>query len=257
MEAEKWTVYCHTAPNGKKYVGITSKNPEIRWNNGNGYRANKHFFAAIKKYGWNNISHEILAEVYSKDLACELEKRFIETYDSANPKKGYNNTLGGEFGVKHTDFVKEALSKKQKENWNIPEYRENMVFKHTGKKHSAKTKEKMRMVHAPENITEEQRKKMSAASKGRKYINRKGHLHTEESKKKISQSKKGIYAGGKGKEPRKIICVETKQIFESVKSASEIVGATPSGIYRCCSKERETAKKFHWEFLDVYMAEKP
>jgi predicted GIY-YIG superfamily endonuclease len=27
---EAWTVYMHTCPNNKRYVGITSKKPEVR-----------------------------------------------------------------------------------------------------------------------------------------------------------------------------------------------------------------------------------
>lgn len=37
-EEKKWCVYIHTVPSGKKYVGLTSKNPEDRWRNGRGYQ---------------------------------------------------------------------------------------------------------------------------------------------------------------------------------------------------------------------------
>ena len=29
-----YTVYEHIAPNGKKYIGITRRKPEYRWNHG-------------------------------------------------------------------------------------------------------------------------------------------------------------------------------------------------------------------------------
>lgn len=38
--------------NGKVYIGVTAKNPIIRWNEGDGYRANTDFYSDIKKYGW-------------------------------------------------------------------------------------------------------------------------------------------------------------------------------------------------------------
>ena len=69
-----YTVYKHTTPSGKIYIGITSNDPKYRWKNGYGYMNNKYFFNAIKKYGWNNISHEILftglseEEAYSKEI---------------------------------------------------------------------------------------------------------------------------------------------------------------------------------------------
>ena len=37
-----WKVYCHTFPNGKKYVGITGQSPESRWGaQGSNYRGQK------------------------------------------------------------------------------------------------------------------------------------------------------------------------------------------------------------------------
>ena len=32
-----WTVYKHTSPSNKVYIGITSREPKLRWDNGNGY----------------------------------------------------------------------------------------------------------------------------------------------------------------------------------------------------------------------------
>lgn len=45
-----YTVYIHITPNNKYYVGITSKDVNIRWRNGNGYSNNSHFFNTINKY---------------------------------------------------------------------------------------------------------------------------------------------------------------------------------------------------------------
>ena len=46
-----YSVYKHTAPNGKVYIGITSADVKDRWKNGYGYYRNEHFFKAITKYG--------------------------------------------------------------------------------------------------------------------------------------------------------------------------------------------------------------
>ena len=61
-----YIVYKHTCPNGKVYIGITSREAKLRWNCGNGYNNNKHFKSAIVKYGWNNIKHEILFDGLTK-----------------------------------------------------------------------------------------------------------------------------------------------------------------------------------------------
>ena len=54
-----YVVYKHTAPNGKVYIGITCRDPEERWANGKGYNG-QYFGRAVKKYGWENFSHEKL-----------------------------------------------------------------------------------------------------------------------------------------------------------------------------------------------------
>ena len=77
-----WCVYLHTNKiNNKKYVGITSRNPLVRWNNGNGYTSNKHFFNSIKKYGWKNgFEHEILYVNLSEEQAEKIEKELISKF---------------------------------------------------------------------------------------------------------------------------------------------------------------------------------
>lgn len=70
-----WTVYAHIAPNGKMYVGITSQKPENRWRNGlSGYNSNDHFCNAIRKYGWENFQHEIIASGLTIEEASNMEK---------------------------------------------------------------------------------------------------------------------------------------------------------------------------------------
>lgn len=91
-----YSVYVHTAPNGKKYVGITSREPEQRWKHGRGYSQNKHFASAINKYGWDNINHKIVVSGVSKETACKMEQALIAEYKSNDPRFGYNNSIGGE-----------------------------------------------------------------------------------------------------------------------------------------------------------------
>lgn len=92
---ELFIVYKHTAPNGKSYIGITSKSPELRWKDGHGYQGQKKFYNAILKYGWDNFTHEILFEGLTKELACQREIELIRQYDSV--RNGYNVSTGGEY----------------------------------------------------------------------------------------------------------------------------------------------------------------
>lgn len=93
-----YTVYRHTSPSGKVYVGITKCSPNKRWKNGNGYFSGFciKFANAIRKYGWDNLKHEILLENLSKSEACYAEKYLIRWYKMHN--NSYNITDGGSIG---------------------------------------------------------------------------------------------------------------------------------------------------------------
>ena len=119
-KSENYTVYKHTTPSGKSYIGITGKPVESRWLNGRGYKRNNHFWNAIQKYGWENITHEVLASNLTKEEACEAEKKYISMFQSADQSKGYNLTFGGEEGAKHTIESRRKLSESRKgQRFNI------------------------------------------------------------------------------------------------------------------------------------------
>lgn len=87
-----YCVYVHIFPNKKKYVGQTS-DPAKRWANGKGYARQRIVYAAIKKYGWENIDHIIVADGLSKAEADDLERKLIADYDAI--ESGYNVLIGG------------------------------------------------------------------------------------------------------------------------------------------------------------------
>lgn len=100
--SNSWTVYKHTFPDGKVYIGITGMDPEKRWCNGHGYlgrvdgKYNQPLIAhAIVKYGWSNILHEIVANGLSEKEAGNMEKELVEKYQSNNSNYGYNAADGG------------------------------------------------------------------------------------------------------------------------------------------------------------------
>lgn len=80
-------IYIHTCPNHITYVGM-SQRPEQRWNNGEGYKDNKNFYNAIRKYGWDNIKHEIVAETNYKWIAQKIERTLITEFKKK--KKSFN-----------------------------------------------------------------------------------------------------------------------------------------------------------------------
>lgn len=116
MEEKIYKVYKHALPvsvSGKEndmvYIGITSINPEDRWRNGLGYWNNKYFYNAIKKYGWDNFQHIIVADRLTKAEAENMEIDLIRQYDSSNRLYGYNIELGGNSFGKHSVEVIEKI----------------------------------------------------------------------------------------------------------------------------------------------------
>lgn len=138
-----FSVYKHSAPNGKVYIGITSQIPARRWRNGNGYYQNEHFTRAIKKYGWENFSHEVLYSGLNKSEACYIEKELIKQYKSNDDRYGYNNSTGGENpaeGKRHTQETKEKMSVSHKGKKNTPEHNLNISKAKKGKPNGLKGK---------------------------------------------------------------------------------------------------------------------
>lgn len=105
-----WCVYKHTTPSGKVYVGI-AKDVKHRWRgNGSGYKGSTRISNAIKKYGWDNIKHEILFSNLTKEDACQKEIDLIKQFNSTNPAFGYNLLSGGQCGL-HSKETKEKIQK--------------------------------------------------------------------------------------------------------------------------------------------------
>ena len=115
-----YTVYKHISPSGKVYIGITKRKPEYRWNKGKGYREDQLlFYRAIKKYGWDNFTHEILYTGLSEKDAKNIEISLIRQYKSLG--MSYNITDGGDGGrglhnkrKKMSDETKLKMSKSRK-----------------------------------------------------------------------------------------------------------------------------------------------
>jgi len=115
---KRWTVYCHTHIDGRRYVGITSQTWEKRWKNHiSAAKSSKggrwHFPNAIRKYGPAAFSHEVLGVYDSLEEANRIEKEKIEKWDLRNPLKGFNLAKGGQYRP-HPIW---------KSPWNDPEYR--------------------------------------------------------------------------------------------------------------------------------------
>ena len=117
MEEKKFCVYKHASPSGKVYIGITCRSLNKRWKNGKGYESG-YFRNALEKYGWENITHEILASGLSESEASIAEQFYTNLYNSTDEQYGYNLKEGGYSGGRYTDGVKKRISESNKQFWH-------------------------------------------------------------------------------------------------------------------------------------------
>lgn len=217
---QKYTVYMHIFPNNKKYIGITGQKAKERWRiNGNGYKPQKLVYRAIKKYGWDNIKHIIIAENLSVIDAGELEKKIIAKYNTTDPKFGYNQSIGGEnspIGVKRSEETRKKLS-----------------ISHMGQTHN-------KGYH----LREEQRQHLRKINLGKKL--------SEETKRKISEKNKGQKPSDLAIKRMKevcnkpVVCIETGISYISATIAAEKTGEHRNTITRHCRNEVINPR---WKFL--------
>lgn len=121
----RWMIYCHThIETGRRYVGLTKLTMMARWNQHVNNAAKKvgkgcrHFWNAIRAYGKNAFSHEVLEVCTDLDVANVAEECWIEFYDTTNSAKGFNLMRGGG----HTPHP-------IKNPWERPEYRARVMAK--------------------------------------------------------------------------------------------------------------------------------
>lgn len=205
---KRYTLYKHTSPSGKVYIGITSKNVKKRWQNGTGYLPCKAFHRAILKYGWDNITHEVLFTNLSKEMAEQLEILLIKhykqlgiSYNIANGGKGF---LGYKPNAKTRKLLSEAAKGRKPHTWK------------------EESKELLRQAHL-RNIesykTPDFREKISRA--------------VDYKKSKVLQF---------------TLEGELLRSFDSANEAQKYTGVDRGAILRCCKGKVKKAGNFIWEY---------
>lgn len=171
---DKYLIYKHTSPSGKSYIGQTKDYEQ---------RCKLHqqkgcpiFYRAIKKYGWENFTHDILQDNLSLEDANKLEQDYIIKYNTIYPH-GYNIRSGGLNQTIHP-LTREKISKANKGK------KKPMVAKfQTGRRQSHETIEKrvqhIRGKSRPDNV------------KIRASETHKGKIVSDETRLKQSQAKQG------------------------------------------------------------------
>ena len=219
-----YTVYQHKNKiNGKVYIGITSQKPEQRWGSqGCNYKSSPHFYSAIQKYGWDNFEHNILFTDLSKEQACLKEQELIKEYNSMNREFGYNSTSGGDIFTMNEE-TKQKISQAMMGNQN-----------NLGHPCSEEKKKKISNAQKGREFTEKHKQKLSEAAKNR-------HVPCSEEKKQILKEKSH-------KKP--VYCEELDKIFESVQECGRQLGIPATNISKLCNGRGKTLKGYHLRYYN-------
>lgn len=235
-----YCVYCHTNKiNGKKYIGITGTKPERRWMKGEGYKQNRHFYFAIQKYGWDNFEHDIFFEGLTKEEACQKEIELIELFRTTDERFGYNISTGGQSGAAGVKRDKALIEK-------IASY-------HRGKKTSEETKKKMSDAAKGRTFSPETLAKMSAAKKGIKIpketIEKMKATKRAKGQYVMRQETKNKLHDIKPKTP--VYCAETGQTYDSIQTASRMLGFPATNICAVCKGKHKHHKGYHFQYASL------
>ena len=121
-----YSVYVLTSPEGKRYIGMTMRKPETRWNSGRGYKNNDEMYRDIEHHGWENFEKEIVAKGLTREDAEMLERKLIKRYDARKPEHGYNIECGGIHPKHHDERTKQKMSVSSSGKFRDEEYRRHI-----------------------------------------------------------------------------------------------------------------------------------
>jgi len=192
-------------------------NEKGRWSNGRGYSHNEHLTNAIKKYGWENFKHYVLAENIPERDLDEVERHYIRKFDAQNPKFGYNEDSGGCKNKRHSERTKKKISETEK-----------------GKKVSDKTRKLLSKSHIGKSVNA-------------------GVPKSQEHKEKLSESLKGKYIAEDCARsmPIEMVDIKTNEVlmeFSNAKEAAKYINHIKaySHIRECCRGQRKYCCGYFW-----------
>lgn len=102
--------------------------------------------------------------------------------------------------------------------------------------------------------TEESKKKMSEKNINRIPWNKnKKDCFSIEAKEKMSLSHVGKNKGENNSSSKKVICIETMEVFKSMHEVEELKSVSFKCISLCCLGKNKTAGGYHWMYYDTYL----
>ena len=174
-----YTIYKATNKiNGKSYVGYSSdwkSRKRLHKHNADKNKKSYPFYNAIRKYGFDNFIWEVLYQSKDKIHTLEeMESFFIEECNTITPY-GYNMKTGGEGGNLSLESRKKISNSRIGIKFS-EEHINNLKLSHIGKKPSDETKKRLSEALKGKNkgkvngpLSEETKQKLRIAQRGKKH----------------------------------------------------------------------------------------
>lgn len=185
---------------------------------------------AIKKYGKENFLFDVIEECSVEDLDAR------EVYWIAKLKPQYNRDKGGRGALGHhvQSDVRQLLSEKSRKYWDQLSDAEKQAIC-------------QRLSGPPKGhpVSDETREKLRAANIGKAQS-----AETVDRRRATIEKKKSAgYVQTNAGHNKKVRCLETNQIFDSVKAAGECLSVHPSCITGVLKGRYKTCKGKHFEYV--------
>lgn len=149
--------------NGKIYIGQHKKTYLDENYLGSGFSLSR----AIKKYGKNNFTCQILEFCKDKKDLDIKEIKYIRLFNSTDPSKGYNISSGGQ-GGDLGPVVNYKISQKLKGRPKSEEQKKLLSERNKGHKNSPEVRRKISQANKGKKLSQEVKDKISKANSGKK-----------------------------------------------------------------------------------------
>lgn len=209
-------IYMRTSPSGGKYIGKTIMPEAVRWrdhckeaNNPNNDDYNTILNRAIRKYGGENFTVEILEDNIPANLLSAREQYYIQKYNTyyKNNPLGYNMTVGGDGSYQYSD---EFILQLWDSGKNIKELKDEYNLNYN-------------------NLS----RRLKNLGISKEEINERAYYNNNPKRKKVDQfSLDGKYI----------------QTFNSITEAANAVNSNTTNISGVCTGRRKSCKGFIWKY---------